>query len=125
MKKYAVILVRGRIGLSHEEKKTLDLLGLYRKNYCVIVPATKSYEGMIQKVKDYITYGEINEETLKLLQEKKQEMDKKKNKPKRFYRLAPPIGGFERKGIKKSYKEGGALGYRGEKINELIKKMLR
>ena len=43
---------------------------------------------------------------------------------KQFFRLHPPIGGFERKGIKKPYSIGGALGYRKEKINNLIKKML-
>ncbi len=43
---------------------------------------------------------------------------------KPFFRLRPPRGGFERGGIKKHFKEGGALGYRGEKINELIEKML-
>ena len=124
-KKYAVILIRGRIGMSHDKKKTLDLLGLYRKNYCVIIPATREYEGMLRKVKDYVTWGEIKPEVEKKLIEKRQEIDKKKNKPKKFYRLAPPIGGFERKGIKKPYTIGGALGYRGEAINDLIERMLR
>ena len=53
---------------------------------------------------------------------KKAEKDKKgRIKP---FRLNPPRGGFERKGIKVSFNSGGALGYRGEKINSLIKKML-
>ncbi len=124
-KKYAVILVRGRVNMDHQRKKTLDLLGLYRKNYCVIVPANPVYEGMLRKVKDYVTWGEISQEVEELLVKKKQEFDKRKNRPKKFFRLAPPIGGFERKGIKKPYSVGGALGYRGEAINDLIKRMLR
>ena len=36
---------------------------------------------------------------------------------KPVFRLHPPRKGYE--GIKRSFKEGGALGYRGEKINEL------
>lgn len=43
---------------------------------------------------------------------------------KPYFRLLPPRGGFERKGIKQPYSMGGALGYRGEHINILIKKML-
>ncbi|HID09221.1 TPA: 50S ribosomal protein L30 [Candidatus Micrarchaeota archaeon] len=43
---------------------------------------------------------------------------------KTFFRLNPPRKGWERKGIKKPYSVGGALGYRGKNINELIKRML-
>ena len=42
----------------------------------------------------------------------------------RTFYLNPPRKGFERKGIKVSFKAGGALGYRGEKINDLIQRML-
>ena len=43
---------------------------------------------------------------------------------KTFFRLCPPSKGYERKGIKKPFSLGGALGYRKEKINDLIKRML-
>ena len=66
---------------------------------------------------DRTTYGEINEETHK-------ELVAKRGKGKKYFALHPPRGGFERKGIKKSYTQKGALGYRGEKINDLIKRML-
>jgi large subunit ribosomal protein L30 len=39
------------------------------------------------------------------------------------FRLHPPSKGFKGK-IKKDYGSGGELGYRGEKINELLKRML-
>ena len=39
------------------------------------------------------------------------------------FKLHPPSKGFKGK-IKKSYGSGGELGYRGEKINELIKRMV-
>jgi len=39
------------------------------------------------------------------------------------FKLHPPSKGFKGK-IKKSYGMGGELGYRGEKINELIKRMV-
>jgi len=40
-----------------------------------------------------------------------------------FFRLHPPSKGFKGK-VKKSFRAGGELGNRGEKINELIKRML-
>ena len=39
-----------------------------------------------------------------------------------YFRLRPPTKGFKGN-IKKSYNAGGEAGYRGEKINELIKRM--
>ena len=43
---------------------------------------------------------------------------------KLFFRLSPPRKGFERKGIKHPFSIGGALGYRRENINALVRKML-
>jgi large subunit ribosomal protein L30 len=43
---------------------------------------------------------------------------------KAYFRLNPPKGGFERKGIKQPFATGGVLGYRGAKINDLIQRML-
>ncbi len=43
---------------------------------------------------------------------------------KLFFRLSPPRKGFERKGIKVPFSQGGVLGYRKEKINELITRMI-
>lgn len=44
----------------------------------------------------------------------------KKLKP--VFRLHPPTGGYE--STKKSFREGGSYGWRGEKINELLKRMI-
>lgn len=46
--------------------------------------------------------------------------DLKNVKP--MFRLNPPRKGYE--GIKRSYRNGGALGYRGEEINDLLERML-
>jgi large subunit ribosomal protein L30 len=45
-------------------------------------------------------------------------------KVKKVFRLKPPRKGFGRKGIKKTFVQGGALGDRKEKINDLIKRMV-
>jgi len=41
---------------------------------------------------------------------------------KPLFRLHPPIKGFE--GVKRSFTNGGALGYRGKDINDLLERML-
>ncbi len=43
---------------------------------------------------------------------------------KSFFKLQPPKKGFERKGIKVPFSQGGVLGYRKEKINELLMRMI-
>lgn len=141
-KRIAVIKVRGSVKIKKEIEATLNILRLYKKNYCVIAEATPSVLGMIKKIKDYVTFGEIDDETYKLLIEKRgeeykgKETDKKeKIKYKRFFmfnnkkyrpffRLNPPKKGFGRKGIKVDFKISGALGNRKEKINDLIKRMI-
>ncbi len=40
-----------------------------------------------------------------------------------YFKLHPPSKGFKGK-IKKSYDAGGELGYRGEKINALLERMI-
>ncbi|WP_297068979.1 50S ribosomal protein L30, partial [Thermococcus sp.] len=133
----------------------LAMLRLHRINHLVLVDDTPSYKGMVQKVKDYITWGEIDKGTLANLIRRRGRLignrsitdEYVKDKlgmtidefaekvvsgdmnlgdlpgVKPVFRLHPPKGGL--KGSKKrSFKEGGALGYRGEKINELIERML-
>lgn len=142
VKKIAVIRISGRVGLKGEIKDTFNMLRLYRKNYCVILPATPDILGMINRVKDYITWGEIDDTTYKLLIQKRgqefkgRETDTKRKikyktfitigekKYKPFFRLNPPRGGFERKGTKLPFHLGGALGYRAGKIADLIKRMI-
>jgi large subunit ribosomal protein L30 len=117
-KKYlAIVLVRGMIGARQDIKDTVRMLNLERKFSCAIVEDSPVYKGMFHKIKDYATYGEITEETIKAL-------DAKREKKNNHYTLSPPKGGFERNGIKQPFTTHGALGYRGAKMNDLIKKMI-
>ena len=43
---------------------------------------------------------------------------------KTYFRLTPPKGGFEREGIKTQFSLGGALGYRKDNINNLLRRMI-
>ena len=72
MEKIVAVRLRGKWNVRKEVEDTLCLLGLRRKNHCVVLENNKSNLGMLKKVKDYITYGEIKEEILnKLISKKK------------------------------------------------------
>ena len=110
---------------------------------------------MLQVIKDYCTWGEIDEATLAALIRARGKVvgDKalddaylKENSEfatvdemakaiiennykmkdvvgvKPIFRLHPPIKGYE--GNKRSFQNGGALGYRGAKINDLVNRMI-
>ena len=138
----AVVRVRGKINLRHEIARTFEQLNLHNKNWCVVLQNNISNLGMVKKVKDYVTYGELSEDMLNKLLEKRgslykeREHDSKKKlhykkffvyknkKYQRYLRLNPPKKGYGRKGVKVSFVKGGALGYRAEKINDLLKRMI-
>lgn len=61
---YAVIRIRGTVNIKPNIKKTLQLLNLTRANHCVLIGESPSNKGMLQIVKDYVTWGEIEKETL-------------------------------------------------------------
>ncbi len=141
--KVAVILVRGLIGMRTPVKDTLKMMRLNRKNHCVVLDKNQLNLGRIKKVKDYITWGDIDKKTYKELVEKKgeeylgpEEDSRGKisyakrffihegKKYKKYFRLNPPKKGFGRKGIKMPFRFGGGLGDRKEKINDLLRRML-
>lgn len=112
----AVIRVRSNTKLALPIKDTLRMLGLNRTLSMAILPNKPNVLGMLRVAKDFITWGELSPEV-------RQEVIAKKGNDKVVF-MHPPIGGFERKGIKVPYNLGGALGYRGKEINELVKRML-
>lgn len=140
----AVIRIRGSVGMKKDIKDTLVMLRLQRKNHCIVLNETAPIRGMLQKSKDYITWGEISDDILKALIKKRgrksgdiklkeEETEKifselkagkkiKDLKIKPVFRLTPPSGGF-RKSIKQHY-PNGEIGYRKDKINELLLKMI-
>jgi large subunit ribosomal protein L30 len=122
----AIIRIRGTAGVRKDIADTLLMLNMKGKNECVLLTNSSTNIGMLKKIKDYVTWGEITPEVQQKLTAKRGEkkiIDGKEVMSKVF-RLHPPRGGFERKGIKKDYVVGGALGYRGEDINRLIECML-
>jgi len=76
---YAAVRLRGLVNVNPDIRKTLELLNLTRVNHCVLIQKNPTTDGMLQVVKDFITWGEIDKKTLKNLIEKRGRMigDKK------------------------------------------------
>ncbi len=152
MKTYLVIRLRGEMGLAPEVLDTLARLNLPSKFSATLISDTPSNLGMLNKVVDYITWGEIEQPALVELLKKRGRLPGEKRLSedamkglslgtfeelaermleegrvvppiKRAFRLTPPSGGFKGH-ITRHLKSGGELGYRGPAIVELMRKMI-
>lgn len=150
----AVIRISGRAGLERDVKDTLRMLRLDAPHNCVLVPDTPDYKGMVEKIKDYITYGDVDKQTLVEILRKRLRTSNNESineallktatghnshdeladalllgkvrlsnfkKLQHVLRLTSPSKGF--KSTKSHYPEGD-LGYRGNAINSLLKRMI-
>ncbi len=150
----AVVRIRGEAGLKRASKDTLKMLRLDAPHNCVLVPDTPDYRGMIEKVRDQVTYGEIDKQTLVEMLRKRlrtfkderitEDMLKSitghnsheeladvllqgKVRLSNFKKLQPILRlSSPSKGFKstKSHYPEGDLGYRGNDINSLLEKMI-
>ena len=153
---YLVIRARSARGVTKKIRDTMAMLNLTRVNHAVLVPKTASYDGMLQKVKDYVTWGEVDADTISTLIKERGRMvgdkhvtdaevksasehstiksfskaiasgetttkDVEGMKP--VFRLHPPRGSKGWGGIKRAYSVGGALGFRGDDIGDLVARM--
>ena len=57
-----VVRVRSDVGVERSIKETLNMLNLTKVNHAVIIPDNPQYAGMLQKAKDYITWGDATAE---------------------------------------------------------------
>lgn len=63
-KLFFAVRVRGAPGMRRKILDTLKMLRMHKVNHGVLIWGTSSFEGMLVKCKDYISYGEIDEKTL-------------------------------------------------------------
>lgn len=63
----AVVRLRGSIGIRPELRHVFRLIHLNRKNHATLIENTPERRGMILKVKDYVTWGEVTPETITVL----------------------------------------------------------
>ena len=152
-KRVAVVRVRGTVATKGVVEDTLGELRLTRVNHCVVIDDSPQNMGMVKKCSNYITWGEIDSATLAFLLSKRARAPGNRRigtdelqgsgfksfeefaegvcnfecelsalecmKP--VFRLHPPRKGYRH--VKKPYPKG-ALGYRGERINELLRRMV-
>ncbi|MCL4372963.1 50S ribosomal protein L30 [Candidatus Parvarchaeota archaeon] len=149
MEKLAVIKIRTDIGKNKAIKDGLRVFGLKKLYSCALVDNSPRNKGILNIINSVVTYGEIDSKTLsKLLLKRGRISNKKKIEMKEqdinsfsesflkgekkiadlgvknIFNLHPPIKGFERKGKKTPFSLKGAFGYRGDKINELLDRMI-
>ena len=154
---FLVIRVRSDRGVKPKIRHTMSMLNLTKVNHAVLVPDTPAYAGMLQKAKDYVTWGEVDADTISELISQRGRMigdkpitnaviksgsefstinalskaiasgDARTNAVegmKPVFRLHPPRGSKGWGGIKRSFSTGGALGFRGEAISDLVGRMI-
>jgi large subunit ribosomal protein L30 len=63
-KLFFAVRVRGAPGMRRKILDTLSMLRMHKVNHGVLIWGTPSFKGMLNKCKDYIAYGEIDEKTL-------------------------------------------------------------
>jgi len=113
----AAVRVRGDVDVDVKISTTLQNLKLEDRNQCVVLEDSDSIRGMLRHAKDYITFGEVSEETVEALEERKGEELESGD----TVNLTPPSGGFE--DTKKQVGQGGTLGKR-EDMDSLVQKMV-
>jgi large subunit ribosomal protein L30 len=132
------VRVRGTVSAQREATETLRMLHLGHTNYAVLIDNRPAYRGMLKRVQAYATWGEPSK---KLTEEQAQKLGfksiedladalmsgkaeySKLSGMRPLFRLRPPTKGYKGK-TKKSFNAGGEAGYRGEKIDELVKRMV-
>jgi len=136
-----IIRIKGRVKIDWDVKETLERLRLGKKYTCVVlVNPNREQEGMIKKLRNFVAFGNISKEVLeKLIDTRGQKIDEKKKLDPRkiveelekgktyeslnlkpFFRLHPPRRGIQ----SKQHFPKGVLGDNGEKINDLVLRML-
>lgn len=56
---YALVRIRGTVNVNGKVKDTMRMLRVQFPNHVAIIPSTESNLGMIQKVTDYVAWGEV------------------------------------------------------------------
>lgn len=150
---WMVVRVRGTIHSRRDVIETLHHLHLTRANHATVLPEADPVKGMLTRVQGYITWGEADPEAVELLLRVRGETTRGERLTetnvgealhatglpevsrrvsaagmsrvpglKPLFRLKAPKGGW--RSTKRAYTLGGALGYRGPAINDLVRRMV-
>jgi len=114
----AAVKVRGDVDASEKISKTIESLGLTKKNKVLFVEEDdEATKGMLNRAKDYIAYGNVSEDVLEEIGEAKDNEVEAGSKVS----MTPPSGGF--RSTKKNFNNGGALGKRPN-MDKLLRNMI-
>jgi ribosomal protein L30/L7E len=113
----AAVQLRGRVDAREKAKQALDHLNLDKRNRVVLLKDNEANRGQLSVSKDYITFGEISEETV----EKLEEASGRNLDTGDTVNLSPPSGGY--KDTRQQVGQGGSLGERKD-IHDLISRMV-
>lgn len=149
---FAIVRLRGEVNVRPEIRDTLQMLHIHRVNHCVVVKEDPHFRGMIQKVKDYVAWGKIDDDTLAMLLERRGRLSGNRRLTEQFLKENTPYRSFKelaaamnassvsfkelgckpifrlhpaRKGLKttkKTAQQGGDMGFRQD-LADLIKRM--
>ena len=61
---FIVVRARSDVKVERSIRETMGYMNLTRVNHAVIIPDNPQYRGMLQKAKDYITWGEADQGTV-------------------------------------------------------------
>ncbi len=136
-----IIRIRGNTKVDRDIRETFNRLRLRRKYACIVLAnPSKEQLGMVKKLEHFVAFGEIKKDVFeKLIDARGQKINKGKKVDskkvieelekgkkyedlnlKPFFRFHPPRGGIN----SKVHFPKGVLGNHGEKINNLILRML-
>jgi large subunit ribosomal protein L30 len=74
-----VVRIRGTVSAMKEARETLELLRLTHTNHAIIIDSRPAYKGMLQRVNNYVTWGEPTKETVvAMLQKRGRQLGAKK-----------------------------------------------
>ena len=140
----AIIRITGLIGMKTNAEETLNRLKLRKKYSCVVIEEKPEIMGMLEKIRNFVAFGKIDEKMLAdLIKARGKKIGNTKAKisdaeaaklakeviagkrmedlgVKPWFGLHPARGGIETK----LHYPRGVLGNHGDKINELIARML-
>ncbi len=150
---YAVLRIRSPRKKHGTTERVLNHTGLRKVNHCKVLTNEEQIIPILKKVKDIVTWGELNSETLENMLKHRASIDgsltdeliSERSDYDSVSDFAEAVVNGEAeisdidglknlfrlhpprggyKGVKKPYNTGGSLGYRGKEINSLLSKML-
>jgi ribosomal protein L30/L7E len=112
----AAVKIRGNVDVPQPVEDTMTNLGLKKRNQIVFYEDSESIRGMMNKAKDFITYGEVSDEVIEKVEERYQEVESGT-----VVSARPPSKGF--RDTKRGFNQGGSLGKR-KSVDSLIERMV-